>query len=313
VRFAILGSGFGLYGYLPALIRCGQSVVLPERYRERFQLRQELTRFAKQVEWVTDEVSAVNRASAVVIALRPAEQTDWIRKCVSYRQITRLLLEKPLAPAPSEALSLQTMLCSSRKLFRIGYSLCDAQWTVRLKEFVVQNPDYEINVSWRFLAHHFRQDSRIWKQFDSAGGGAIRFYGIQLIAVLASLGYCFVSESKSYGRSVDEPERWIASILGDGLPICRILIDSRCNTAEFSIQCRSSLGQTKLLADLRNPFGENDRKYLPDGLDGRVGVLEDLVMSILNDAELYPSWYPRVVDLWSKIEAKNDFYKIAIP
>jgi hypothetical protein len=310
VRFSILGSGFGLYGYLPALIGCGHSVVLPERYRERFQFRQELTRFAKQIEWATDEVSAVNRASAIVIALRPAEQTDWIKKCIAHRQITRLLLEKPLAPAPLEALNLQTLLCNSRKLFRIGYTLCNAQWTARLKDFVTENPDYEINVNWLFLAHHFRQGVRNWKQFESAGGGAIRFYGIQLIAVLASLGYCNVGESKSYGQSADEPERWIADISGKGLPICRILIDSRSDTAEFKILCRSSLGPTKLLAELRDPFGEDDRRYLCDGLDGRVGVLGDLVRSILNDAELCPSWYPGVIDLWSKVEAKNDFCKI---
>ena len=310
MRFSILGSGFGLYGYLPALIGCGQSVVLPERYRERFQSRQELTRFARQIEWVTDEVSAVDRASAVVIALRPAEQTDWIKKCIAYPQITRLLLEKPLSAAPLEALNLQTLLCNSRKLFRIGYTFCNAQWTARLKDFVAENPDCEINVNWLFLAHHFRQGMRNWKQFDSAGGGAIRFYGIQLIAMLASLGYCNVSESKSYGRSADEPERWIANISGNGLPICRILIDSRCDTAEFRVLCRSSLGQTKLLADLRNPFGEDDRECLADGLDGRVGVLEALVRSTLNDAELCPSWYPSVIDLWSKVEAKNNFCKI---
>jgi len=310
VRFSILGSGFGLYGYLPALIGCGQSVVLPERYRERFQFRQELTRFAKQIEWVADEGSAVNRASAVVIALRPAEQTDWIKKCIAYPQITRLLLEKPLAAAPLEALNLQTLLCNSRKLFRIGYTFCNAQWTARLKDFVAENPDCEINVNWLFLAHHFRQGMRNWKQFDSAGGGAIRFYGIQLIAMLASLGYCNVSESKSYGRSADEPERWTANISGKGLPICRILMDSRSDTAEFKILCRSSLGPPKLLVDLRNPFGEDDRECLADGLDGRVGVLEALVRSTLNDAELCPSWYPGVIDLWSKVEAKNNFCKI---
>ena len=54
--FAILGSGFGLYGYLPALVEgCEQPVVLPERYRARFDERSELARFAINVQWEDDE------------------------------------------------------------------------------------------------------------------------------------------------------------------------------------------------------------------------------------------------------------------
>ena len=47
--FAIRGSGFGLYGYLPALVGCGRRVVLPERYRARFAERPELAPFANEV------------------------------------------------------------------------------------------------------------------------------------------------------------------------------------------------------------------------------------------------------------------------
>lgn len=46
---AILGSGFGLYGYLPALVaHCVQRVVLPERYRQRLEERSELAQYASQ-------------------------------------------------------------------------------------------------------------------------------------------------------------------------------------------------------------------------------------------------------------------------
>ena len=44
--YSIIGSGFGLYGYLPAIIKLHKKgVVLPEKYKEKILLRPELKEF----------------------------------------------------------------------------------------------------------------------------------------------------------------------------------------------------------------------------------------------------------------------------
>jgi len=102
--FAIIGSGFGLYGYLPALVdACAQRIVLPERYRLRLDERPELASFADDVQWQAMEDGALDHATGVVLASRPTDQVQWISQCLARSGIERLLLEKPLANSPARA------------------------------------------------------------------------------------------------------------------------------------------------------------------------------------------------------------------
>ena len=104
---AILGSGFGLYGYLPAIIEAGSDrIVLPKRYRAKFSTRPELSRFADAIEWVLDENAALERADWVIAALSPELQMRWLSHCRQLPNVERLVLEKPLAPTPGAAASL---------------------------------------------------------------------------------------------------------------------------------------------------------------------------------------------------------------
>jgi predicted dehydrogenase len=309
VSFAILGSGFGLYGYLPALIGCGQSVGLPERYRERFLSRLELAPFADRIEWAVDEAAALDQASGVVIAQRPADQALWIPRCLAKPNVMRLVLEKPLAPTPAEALRLQAKVASSGKSFRIGYTFCAMPWAARIAEFAAAQPKAEITIGWRFMAHHFRHDLSNWKRWSDAGGGAIRFYGIQLIAVLAQLGYREVVESRSMGASEQEIVYWSAVLAGEGLPSCRLLVDCRSEVTEFLVSARSpDRTDGPLFAD-RDPFGDDRRTAGPSGLDSRIGVLSDLVRPLI-EHEPEPVWYNEVLTLWQRIEARTVFAKL---
>lgn len=308
--FAILGSGFGLYGYLPALIDCGQSVVLPERYRERFQSRPELARFADRITWAVDEAAALDRASGVVIALRPADQEAWIPRCLAQSNLTRLVLEKPLAPTPSEAIRLQALLFDSQKLFRIGYTFCDMPWAASIRDFAAAHPGGELSVDWRFLAHHFRHDLSNWKRWSDAGGGAIRFYGIQLIAALAQLGYRDVIESQASGTSEREISRWTSVLSGRGLPDCRIVVDCRSDATEFVVRARSAHQPDTALFENRDPFGDDRRMASPLGLDSRVGVLANLVRPLLEGTVPGPLWYTDILALWLRIEARAIFTQL---
>jgi len=211
-KVTIIGSGFGLYGYLPALVDgCGLRVTLPGRYRQRFDERPELNRFRSAIEWSRDERAALDISEGVVLATTPHLQAEWISACLELEHIGYLLIEKPIAASPSEAMDLLDRLHHSGKIFRIGYVFRYTDWALALSRALKSPSSKTLRIQWRFLAHHLAHQLHIWKRFNSTGGGAIRFYGIQLIALLAEFGYREIVESKATGPTRDEVAGWTAT------------------------------------------------------------------------------------------------------
>ena len=68
----IRGSGFGLYGYLPAVI--GHGVVLPLRYKDKLSQMPQARVLSDQVQWVADDQTAQEQADTIIIAIPPEHQ-----------------------------------------------------------------------------------------------------------------------------------------------------------------------------------------------------------------------------------------------
>lgn len=306
--FAVLGSGFGLYGYIPALVDgCAEHVVLPERYRARFSERPELSRFADAVRWEPDDHSALERADGVVLARRPVDQSEWLPRCLAQPNLDRLILEKPLAPSPEAAEALHDRVVRSGKTFRMAYTFRHTDWGEQLLR--TTRPAGEsgsLSIDWAFQAHHYEHDLRNWKRSHIAGGGAIRFYGIHVIALLAELGYRDVLESRSGGASPDEVERWNAAFGGSGLPRCEIALDTRANVSRFRVEWRRA-GTAAALASLDDPFDHVSAGRERVG-DRRVLALGRLCRSLGDDGAteraLYDT-YGAVLRLWAAVEERT--------
>lgn len=308
---AILGSGFGLYGYLPALVGgCGQRVVLSERYRARFCERPELARFAGDVQWERDEATALDCADGVVLALRPIEQSEWIPRCLARPNIERLLLEKPLASSPEAAAALFRELTRSRKVIRMGYTFRYTAWAKRMRDALgTARESRPLSIQWNFLSHHFRNDLRNWKRFNVSGGGAIRFYGIQLIALLAEIGYRDVIWSRSSGKSVHEVEKWSASFAGPGLPECDIAVDTRAVVDKFGVELLSNSSPERhtVFANLIDPFDSTGGACQSGKLDSRVSMLSRLCRSLWEQSSSENVWYEATIELWRRVEEQTRF------
>jgi len=288
--FAIRGSGFGLYGYLPALVGCGQRVVLPERYRARFAERPELAPFANEVVWAKDEAAALELSDGAALALRPADQAELVARILAQARLERLILEKPLAPSPDESARLFEGLLRSKKTFRIGYVFRETSWGKRfLKAGGAKS------ISWTFTAHHFRADLRNWKRSHASGGGPIRFFGIQLVALLAEAGYREVLSSSGTGGGLEELETWEARFTGPGLPECRV-----------EVQTRSPIEALRVdgLADLREPFETETTAAGPGAVDRRVPILGAVCRSLWELGDAPYGWYRTTLDLWRAVEDK---------
>ena len=79
----IIGAGFGLYGYLPALIEVGEkNIILPARYKDKFSARSELQIYAGYVQWVSDERVMLEMVDTIVLALPPGYQLKLVKKLI---------------------------------------------------------------------------------------------------------------------------------------------------------------------------------------------------------------------------------------
>jgi hypothetical protein len=110
--FTILGGGFGLYGYLPAILRLEPRVILPARYRPVVERRPELQGCIPRIDW-TDDLRSLAGATAAVIALPPAWQAEALARCLAFPDIRRLVQVMLSSPAPA-AQADRSRACHSR-------------------------------------------------------------------------------------------------------------------------------------------------------------------------------------------------------
>jgi predicted dehydrogenase len=298
--FTVVGAGFGIYGYLPALIESfGEPVILPRDYERVVMARPELEGYRAQIRWVADIDTALRQAKGAVIAVRPAGQPEVAMRCCAIPGIERLVLEKPLAPDPAQASALLRELASSGKRYRIGYSFLATPWRRELAW--PAEGEGPVCIDWTFMAHHFANGVQTWKRVHSQGGGVLRFYGIQLLALLAHLGYRDVAVSNLAGVEPEEPSAWSARFSAAGLPQCHVHLDSRSQTPAFAI----AHGDRALLS-LRDPF-DLPATIAAEGGDRRIPILGNLLSTFaVADAD-YHALYERTNALWKAVEDASRF------
>lgn len=298
---AILGSGFGLYGYLPALVACGQKIVLPSRYRERFEDRTELKPFTNQVQWAENEIAALQSTSGVVLAVSPSIQCKWLSICLDQPQLKYMFLEKPLAANPDIAAKLLSMLQHSGKVVRIAYVFRFQDWADTLRNCLVSNSSDTFRLVWRFQAHHFRNNLPTWKRAPEQGGGPLRFYGIHLVALLAEFGYSTVVRSFTENGNEDSLSRWRATFTGKDLPDFEVEIDTASTACVFSV-LRETTRETVNVIRQPSTFSTGQVTTKPGSLDGRVDTLINFCQSAWSDQVIMPEFYRHTILLWKELE-----------
>lgn len=296
--YTIVGAGFGLYGYLPALVKgLGGTVLLPRCVEATVRARPELAATLHAIRWVDDTEAALAAADAVVIATPPRAQGEIARRCANLSNVRRLVLEKPVAPTPALAAELLDTLEAAGKRYRVGYTLLHARWHADLSWPTVPICPAPLRLEWTFNAHHFARQLSNWKRRHEEGGGALRFFGVHVVALLAYQGYERVSASACEGQTAAEPERWRATFHGPGLPYCEVLVDSRCDRRRFSI---GQVGRSSLVT-LADPF-ETERAE--GGSDPRVDVLTRLISTFATEDRPFQDLYRRANALWTEAEAE---------
>lgn len=296
MKVLILGGGFGLYGYLPALSELeGVSIILPSRYKERLKQRDDINSFYNMIEWIDNGENLLELCEGLIIAVPPTQQFLWVKRCLYYKNITHLLLEKPLASTPSLALDLMRELECSGKKFRIAYNFRHTCWG----ESTLRHAKGIKSITWNFQAHHYKQNIQTWKRRYSEGGGALRFYGIHLIALLSELGYTDVCYSKIEAKEQHEAEIWSAGVTrADHLSPC--VINIATNSKETVFQLSDNNGH---IISLLDPF----QTKLPSeatSMDQRIPYLTKILHDLFYGEKYYYDWYGTTNLLWHTIEQR---------
>jgi predicted dehydrogenase len=296
MNIGIVGGGFGLYGYLPALMQIPDTTVtLPARYKAFVKERDDINCFYNEINWVEDDSALLKSSEGVVIATPPAQQVVIAMNCLSYDNISHMFLEKPLAASPSAAVDLLEALETSGKKFRLGYNFRLTDWGQALRTQAGGLKE----LMWTFQAHHYVHQLQNWKRDHTQGGGALRFYGIHVIALLAELGYTDVSYSEIMAEHQHEAETWHAELTGDNLVPCKISVASNCHEVGFTL-----IDGNGKIHNRTQPF-ELTEQQKTTGKDQRISVLIKGLVELLDDEQQYYEWYRSANALWANIEKRT--------
>lgn len=311
----ILGSGFGLYGYLPAAVAIGHSpIIIPARYQDKFSSRHELKKFNEKIIWVKTDQDLIEMATTLVISKRPIDQYKELPNYLSQRQLNKIIFEKPLAIDPDSALKMLAMVKASGKQCTAGFTFRFTPWASLFQPShnskLPKEKEFWL-LKWHFMAHHFSTELQNWKRDKDQGGGVLRFYGIHIIALLAEFGYTeVVSSEVSIQLNNGDTTAWHAIFCGVGLPEFRVEVDSRSSSNYFTL---INLKDDTMFYQSIDPFKLVENKNNETEFDPRCIYLQDVLSE---DIAPDKPWPERLLDgtkLWSLVESKTRFSPSYIP
>jgi hypothetical protein len=304
----ILGSGFGIYGYLPAILQKEDYVFLHIKSKEFFYSRVELIHFSNKIIFISDIDKLLGKVTALVICYPPKLQFEFVLKSFEYKNIKYLFLEKPLSFDPDSSIYLLEKLKISNIKYSINYIFLKTNWF----DLINKNESNEVRYSlkWNFKSEHFKSNKISWKKNTSDGGGVVRFYGIHIIAILVHLNYNEINFSIVKGISIEDLHIWEAEFYNPkSKSIFSIKINTKSEIQEFSI---TSIKEKKqfILINESTPFGSLFN--IANSIDTRALLLEKYMNEFYstqnyNDLEQF---YQRVNLFWKKIEIESQFSSI---
>ena len=76
--YTIVGKGFGLYGYLPAVLLNNSKLILTKDYKSYVEQRSDVDIFLNQIDWSKNILEAVQQSNNIILAIPPLEQFKFL-------------------------------------------------------------------------------------------------------------------------------------------------------------------------------------------------------------------------------------------
>ncbi len=298
----IIGAGFGLYGYFPAVVKTEGKAALLDEAKEILASRLELQKYKDDVHWFKDVEEILPCVDKLIVSVPPKIQEKYFDKILGCKNISNVVFEKPIASTPQLSQEIICRLLDTDKTFRIGYTFLYTDWFRNFKLEYVSDTDVEI--SWEFKAHHYKHDIQNWKKYNSDGGGVVRFFGIHLFPILVIFGFTKVIISETHGADSNDLQSWNAVFENTKGFKCSLSVNSNSENEHFKISTQEELISFASPFETANDTIQNE--------DNRVVILERLLKSLVNKSEDESMFvlYKSSNDLWMQTEKINKFVKI---
>ena len=234
---AILGKGFGLYGYLPAVIesRKYSTIYTLEKYKDFILSRDDIKHYFKKLSFCDEEDIINGNSEELILCRRPVDNFKIISKM---NKVKKLYIEKPIAESPKKANNLLNLIQNKCDIFSTNYIFLILEWY----DFLSININNYWLIEWNFKAHYNLHKVSNWKSKKKFGGSLISFYGIHFIALAVSLNFRNLKFSKLINGSYWE---------------C-ILNSDYSKSLKIKINCDSNHNSFRIVADEKNLFVSQD-------------------------------------------------------
>lgn len=287
----ILGGKFGFYGWLEAVAKFYPNEKICVEVRNEG--NPFLDKFKDKITFVKDSKSVIFFSDFLILAIPPAEVEKYILDIQISPYLKKLIIEKPICSDPIRSQVFIELVEANGIQVISSYLFLYTDWYQQLKDITIGN---KIAINWNFKNTNSNWS---WKTQHHNGGGALRFYGIHFIAVLASLGYdCCVNSklSKNYDFFTAE----ISSSYDR--PIIYLNIDNTGlneNSFELNIYPKDDIPKNLILWE--NPFSEKANDY---SNDNRIYYLIKNLDEFQNNYQYVNHLIHKTNSLWNKIETQ---------
>ena len=182
-NFGILGSGFGMYGYAPAVRQIGYPVLTLARYKDTLFARPELKRNLNDFIFFENEQDLIEQSDCLVIARQPSNQFRLVMDYIDILATKKhLFLEKPLSNSLVNSSIMLNLIDQEEIPFTVAYLFKYSAW-FRLIHSAMLETNHDISIEWEIP-----RTSSDWKNSAPDGGGPLNFYGVHFLWMLVHFG-----------------------------------------------------------------------------------------------------------------------------
>lgn len=279
----ILGSGFGLYGYLPAVEVVSKKIFLEYKYKNKLQNLKISKKIFNKIDWYKNESNIIDKINIAVIAYPPILQSKKIKQLLKNKKLVRyLFLEKPIDKNPTAARKLIKLLIKNKVQFSFGFIFKYLAWSKLINK--KKNPK-NIKIIWNIKK---KNASNSWKYKSKFGGGLIRYYGIHFLKLF--------SENNFHKILINDLKKnhWTLQIQNSKKTVITLII-KYSNKDKFLIKT-----QNINLISAPTPIIEN---IVSKKIDPRVKILKRYINQKIRQKGDNYNESLKFVNFWSKIES----------
>jgi len=304
LNFGIIGSGFGIYGWLSALSYFDKiKISTLASYKKKFLDRKDIENISalgKSITWCENEELLFKSADFLIIARRPIDQIKIINHLISKSWKGSLILEKPIAPTPELSKKIIKKLLKNNINLQVGFSIIETNWSRKVKELIKKKK--EISINWNFLADHYKYKKPTWKSNPIFGGGALSYYCIHLIAWLSSFSEWKVNFCSPLLSKTNDPNI-ILKLSNEATNV-----EINCNSMNKNLNSFTVIEKgnpNELIVNLENPFSEKTIKRNIAKIDLRVPYLIKIIEKTLKNNWIDHTFLEKHIKLWENIKIKR--------